>query len=263
MPYRMGSGFEHGQIADLNRDDKDLFARRWVDVTEQHHSAQEKASRAQELLQALHSNDRVERLTGNPMLLTTLALVKRKVGKLPNKRTKLYAEAVSVLLNWNPRLYQTIEEDEAIPQLEYLAYEMCRRGVQRLADDDVLDLLERLRTDYPNIRAVKRSDPRQFLALLEARSSILIKSGRHPGKKCFPRKVGMGISASHLSRVPRGACSPGRSVSRARQGKIARGAGCAIGRNGEAHASTRIASGTGSPRVLARGNAAPRSRLQG
>jgi len=29
MPYRMGSGFEHGQIAELNREDKDLFARRW------------------------------------------------------------------------------------------------------------------------------------------------------------------------------------------------------------------------------------------
>lgn len=177
MPYRMGSGFEHGQIAELSGEDKDLFARRWVEVTEQHQSADEKAKRAQELLEALHSSDRIERLTGNPMLLTTLALVKRKVGKLPNKRTKLYAEAVSVLLNWNPRLYQTIEEDEAMPQLEYLAYEMCRRGVQRLTDDEILDLLETLRGEYPNIRAVRQREPRAFLALLEARSSILIKSG--------------------------------------------------------------------------------------
>jgi HEAT repeat protein len=177
MPYRMGSAFEHGQIAELNREDKDLFARRWVEVTEQHQSTDEKARRAQELLDALHSNDRIERLTGNPMLLTTLALVKRKVGKLPNKRTKLYAEAVSVLLNWNPRLYQTIEEDEAIPQLEYLAHEMCRRGVQRLTEDEVLDLLEKLRAEYPNVRAIKRQEAHAFLKHLEERSSILIKSG--------------------------------------------------------------------------------------
>ena len=177
LPYRMGSGFEHGVIAELTREDKDLFARRWVEVTEQHQSAAEKAKRAQELLDALHSNDRIERLTGNPMLLTTLALVKRKVGKLPNKRTKLYAEAVSVLLNWNPRLYPIIEEDEAIPQLEYLAYEMCRRGVQRLTEDEVLDLLDRLRTEYPNIRAIRHREPQAFLELLEARSSILIKAG--------------------------------------------------------------------------------------
>lgn len=146
MPYRMGSGFEHGVIAELNREDKNHFAQRWVEVTEQHQSGAEKAQRAQELREALHSSDRIERLTGNPMLLTTLALVKRKVGKLPNKRTKLYAEAVSVLLNWNPRLYTTIEDDEAIPQLEYLGYEMCRRGVQRLIEDEVLDLLDKLRT---------------------------------------------------------------------------------------------------------------------
>ena len=177
MPYRMGSGFEHGVIAELSREDKDLFARRWVEVTEQHQPSAEKAKRVQELLDALHSSDRIERLTGNPMLLTTLALVKRKVGKLPSRRTKLYAEAVSVLLNWNPRRYQIIEEDEAIPQLEYLAYEMCRRGVQRLTDDEVLDLLDNLRIEYPKVRAVHSREPREFLKHLEERSSILIKSG--------------------------------------------------------------------------------------
>ena len=177
MPYRMGSGFEHGVIAELNRKDKDLFARRWVEVTEQKQSNDEKAKRVDELLEALHASNRIERLTGNPMLLTTLALVKRKVGKLPNRRTKLYAEAVSVLLNWNPKYYQAIDDDEAIPQLEYLAYEMCRQGVQRLTDEEVLDLLDKLRREYPNVRAIHRREPQVFLKHLEERSSILIKSG--------------------------------------------------------------------------------------
>jgi hypothetical protein len=177
MPYRMGAGFEHDVIAELTRPDKDLFAKRWIEVTEQHQPTAEKAKRLQDLVDALHSSDRIERLTGNPMLLTTLALVKRKVGKLPNRRTKLYAEAVSVLLNWNPRYYETIDELEAIPQLEYLAYEMCRQGVQRLTEDDVLDLLERVRQEYRNIRPIGNRTPDVFLALLEARSSILIRSG--------------------------------------------------------------------------------------
>lgn len=177
MPYRMGTGFEHSVIAELTRPDKDLFARRWIEVTEQHQPAAEKAKRAQDLLDALHSSDRIERLTGNPMLLTTLALVKRKVGKLPSRRTKLYAEAVSVLLNWNPRYYEAIDEDEATPQLEFLAYDMCRRGVQSLTQDEILDLLDRARREYPNIRAMRRREPEVFLGLLEARSSILIKSG--------------------------------------------------------------------------------------
>ncbi|WP_374537597.1 HEAT repeat domain-containing protein [Chitinimonas taiwanensis] len=177
MPYRMGSNFAHGVIAELTREDKDNFAQRWIAVTEHHHAPQEKSKRTQELIQALHSSDRIERLTGNPMLLTTLALVKRKVGKLPTRRTKLYAEAVSVLLNWNPGLYQTIEEDEAIPQLEYLAYEMCRRGVQQLTDDEILDLLDNLRAEYPRIRAVRTRQPQEFLRHLEQRSSILIRAG--------------------------------------------------------------------------------------
>ncbi len=176
MPYRMGSGFEHSVIAELSREAKDLFAKRWIAVTEPYLGTLERAKRSEELIQALHSNDRIERLTGNPMLLTTLALVKRKVGKLPNRRSELYSEAVYVLLNWNPR-YPTIGKEEATTQLEYLAFEMCRRGVQRLTNDDVLNLFDQLRKEYPNIRALRRRDPESFLALLEARSSILIRSG--------------------------------------------------------------------------------------
>lgn len=177
MPYRMGAHFAHGTIAELNREDKDRFAQNWVDATEQHQPAIERAKRVKELIGALHSSDRIERLTGNPMLLTTLALVKRKVGKLPNRRNKLYAEAVNVLLNWNPIFYKVIDETEALPQLEYLAYEMCRRGVLQLSGDEVLDLLDKLRIEYPDIRAIRSREPQAFLALLEARSSILIKSG--------------------------------------------------------------------------------------
>ena len=177
MPYRMRSGFEHSQIAELDSEDKDHFARRWVDVTEHSQTASERAKRTKELLEALHSSDRIARLTGNPMLLTTLALVKRKVGKLPNKRSKLYAEAVSVLLNWNPERYEIIDEGEVLPQLQYLAYAMCRRGVQRLANNDILDILDKLREEYPHIRAIRRQSTGAFLQSLAARSSILIQSG--------------------------------------------------------------------------------------
>jgi len=177
MPYRMRSGFEHGVIADLKREDKDQFAARWVEVTEQHRPTQERVRRTDELIEALHSSDRIERLAGNPMLLTTLALVKRKVGKLPSRRIDLYREAVTVLLNWNPASYEQIEEREAIPQLEYVAYEMCHRGVQRLSEDDVLDLLNQVRRRYPNVYAIHERTPAEFVRLLEARSSILIQSG--------------------------------------------------------------------------------------
>lgn len=177
MPHRVSAGFKHGQISELVRKDKLEFARRWVEVTEQNKPLSEREVKIKELEEAILYNDRIDRLTGNPMLLTTLALVKRKVGKLPNKRTKLYSEAVSVLLNWNRSLYETIDEEEAIPQLEFLAYEMCRMGVQSLANEDMISILEDFRVEYPNVRAVKKRSPEEFLKLLEARSSIIIKSG--------------------------------------------------------------------------------------
>lgn len=132
MPDRMRTGFAHGVIGDLHPETKDLFAKRWVEATEAHQSKENRERSAKDLMAALHSSDRIERLTSNPMLLTTMALVKRKVGKLPTRRHKLYAEAVSVLLNWNPNVYTVIEDEEALPQLAFLAYEMCRRGVQQL-----------------------------------------------------------------------------------------------------------------------------------
>jgi hypothetical protein len=109
MPYRMRSGFAHGVISDLQLEDKDQFARRWVEVTESHQTSAAKNKHVQELIAALHSNDRIERMTGNPMLLTTLALVRRTLGKLPTDRTELYNEAVEVLLRWNES-YQAIKK---------------------------------------------------------------------------------------------------------------------------------------------------------
>ncbi len=177
MPDRLRAGFEHGMISDLRPEDKDAFAKRWVEVTEYKQATADRAKSAQELINALRCNDRIERMTGNPMLLTTLALVKRKVGKLPTRRNELYAEAVALLLNWNQSNYPPIDKKEALPQLGYLAYEMCRRGVQSLTGDELLDLLDQFRSDYPNIRAVSNHNPEVFMQLVEARSSLLMRSG--------------------------------------------------------------------------------------
>ncbi len=178
MGYQIGRGrgtFEHLTVADLSKEDKDDFARRWCEVVE---PPERRETAVDELIHDVHSSDRIERLTGNPMLLTTLALVKRKVGKLPSRRADLYNEAVQVLLNWRSEVDDPINPHEAIPQLEYLAYEMCRRGEQRLREDEVLDLFEGIRRDFPNLRRLRDHPPEEFLKLLERRTGILIESGR-------------------------------------------------------------------------------------
>ena len=118
------------------------------------------------------------------MLLTTMALVRRRVGKLPNRRVSLYEKAVEVLLNWRNEVDEPLDEDEALPHLRYLAYAMCDRGVQRLREDEAVDLLQDLRHEYPQLRRVTRHEPKEFLRLLEARTGILAQYGeeRHDGR---------------------------------------------------------------------------------
>ncbi|MBE5316717.1 MAG: NACHT domain-containing protein [Xanthomonadales bacterium] len=181
MGHRIRAGFEHLTVADLSHEDKDDFARRWCALTEQPDRQQAAAA---ELINDIHSSDRIERLTGNPMLLTTMALIKRKIGRLPQRRVDLYEKAVEVLLNWRSAVDTALDDREALPQLEYIAHAMCAEGIQQLREDQALDLLRQCRTDYPNIHPLTQHSPEDFLALLERRTGLLIQSGysRHQGR---------------------------------------------------------------------------------
>jgi HEAT repeat protein len=172
---RIARGFEHVNILDLTADDKDEFVRRWCSLTE---PISRIDTAIDELIRDIHSTDRIERLTDNPMLLTTIALVKKKVGKFLSKRVDLYREAVGVLLNWRSDIDRPLDPDEALPQLEYVAFAMCQDGVQRLRADEITDLLAKMRGEYRNIRAARYHEPLDFLKLLERRTGILIEIGR-------------------------------------------------------------------------------------
>lgn len=175
LGVRLSAEFEHLTLAGFERNEKDAFARNWCRLVEPP-DAWEKA--AEDLIRDIHSSNRIERLTANPMLLTTMALVKRSVGRLPQRRVKLYEEAVKVLLKWRSEHDTALDEDEALPQLQYLAYAMCDRGVQRLPKDEALKLLAELREKHPNLREVANNSPKKFLCLAESRTGIMMEAGR-------------------------------------------------------------------------------------
>jgi len=174
MGYRLGRGFEHAVLVDFTPNEKDNFAAHWCELTELPEN-KEKATR--ELIQDIHSSDRIERMTGNPMLLTTMALVRRKVGKLPNRRADLYWEAIQVLLNWRSDVDRPLDTNEAIPQLEYAAYDMCDLGVQQIRQDVILESIAKMRDEYPNLHQTRNSTPQEFLDRLEARTGLIVEAG--------------------------------------------------------------------------------------
>jgi HEAT repeat protein len=180
MGQRIGRGFEHLTVGELSTEDKDEFVNLWCSLTE---TGVRRHEAAAELIREIHSTDRIERLTTNPMLLTTIALVKRKVGRLPSHRVDLYGDALAVLINWRREVEQPLDWYEAVPQLGYLAYSMCNRGVLQLRKDEILQLLQTLRTQYASLYAIHTHTPEQFLNLLERLTGVLTQVGtiRHVG----------------------------------------------------------------------------------
>jgi len=127
-----------------------------------------------EILQA----ERVRRLAANPLLLTTILLVRRWAGELPRRRTVLYGKAIEVLLmTWNVLGHVPIDMEEALPQLGYLAYEMLAAGVQRLPYRTMCQILARAREELPELLGFTHMSVADFIRSIEDRSSLLLTTG--------------------------------------------------------------------------------------
>jgi predicted NACHT family NTPase len=125
----------------------------------------------------MHGNDRVERLTNSPILLTTMALVRRNIGRLPQRRVELYPKTIEVLMHWRSAVDPAMDEREAMPQLAHLAYEICARGVPRLDEPAVLANFQAMRQEFPYLEDIRQKTPAAFLRQVEARTALLIQAG--------------------------------------------------------------------------------------
>ncbi|MBE3008365.1 NACHT domain-containing protein [Microbispora sp. NEAU-D428] len=130
------------------------------------------------LAQAIHASDRVLRLATNPLLLTTLLLVRRWMGQLPRRRSVLYQKAIEVLLmTWNVEGHDPLDLEEVIPQLAYTAYCMMSEGVTSITGPTLVDYLNKARADLPDVLAYTALPASEFLHRVEERSSLLTASG--------------------------------------------------------------------------------------
>jgi hypothetical protein len=112
-------------------------------------------SEAEKVAGTICSTDRVRRLAQNPLLLTTLLLVKRWVGQLPTRRSVLYGKAVEVLLmTWNVEGHEPLDQEEVLPQLEFVAYTMLSRGIQRISLKRLREILDGANSDARDTRVV-------------------------------------------------------------------------------------------------------------
>ncbi|WP_293022943.1 NACHT domain-containing protein [Moorena sp. SIO3I8] len=102
---KLSQRFSHFTITEMEPEQVERFLDRWCLAVEkaqrpdasQHYWQQEADHQSRELKEAIAASEGVKRMTGNPLLLTILALIHRNGSRLPNQRVKLYELAVQTL----------------------------------------------------------------------------------------------------------------------------------------------------------------------
>ena len=167
--------FPQSQISELNDSDIRLLCRRWHKII--YADREDIVRQANELSETILSHEKIRAIAGSPLLLTTLLLVKRRVGRLPTKRAELYKESVQVLLEtWNVEGFEPINLDTALCQLSYVAFEMMRKGIQTIERRELELLLQNVRKEQSWLPSNLES-PETFLKRVELRSSLLANRG--------------------------------------------------------------------------------------
>ena len=167
---------KHYKVADFDDDDIMRLTLAWH--KEVVGDSAEVRLEAEKLSKIICSSDRVRQLAKNPLLLTTLLLVNRWVGQIPTRRSVLYGKAIEMLLmTWNVEGYDPIDQEEAIPQLAFVAFTMMNDGVQTVSSRRLKEILLLAREQMPEVLGYARLSVSEFIQRVEFRSSLLILSG--------------------------------------------------------------------------------------
>jgi DNA repair exonuclease SbcCD nuclease subunit len=138
----------------------------------------ENEEKAKKIARSIIEHERIRSFATNPLLLTTLLLVERRVGRFPNKRANLYSDAIQVLLEtWNLEVYGPIDLDEAKYQLAYIAFQMIKEKKQIILESQLKKLLVDARKEFSDLFS-KDSSVSTFIKKIERRSALLVQTGQ-------------------------------------------------------------------------------------
>ena len=198
-PARLGEEYTTTTVRDFSDGDIAQFLRQWhLAVSVGQMGPGESAvtyaeAQTQQLLAAIHKNERIRELAINPLMLTVIALVHRERVKLPDRRAELYAEAVDVLLGkWDEA--KGIQEIAVLDDrpfdvgdkrllLQRVALAMHEAQQKEIAIEPLCRLLaEHLGATLHDAHATARAVDR-FLQVVEERTGLLL--GRGEGVYAF------------------------------------------------------------------------------
>ena len=109
-------GFRPFMLQELDKEQMDLFLRRWHQLAYEDGSKGERKRAS--LLQAIQQSPAIEQLAGNPLLLTLMAILNR-TQELPRDRAELYSQCTRLLLHqWKTELAFEATPELALAQLD-------------------------------------------------------------------------------------------------------------------------------------------------
>ncbi|MGK7876869.1 MAG: NACHT domain-containing NTPase, partial [Xenococcaceae cyanobacterium] len=165
--------FVHFMLQDLDPAQVDDFINRWHDLT--FYDRVDKVRKRERLKKAIAESAAIRELSGNPLLLTMMAILNRN-QELPRDRSELYNQSSRVLLHqWDIEraLYDarldpiSLDYKDKQAMLRQVAYFM-QANTQGLAGNSITAAdLERILTDYlKTIQTLQGNNPRDIARVL-------------------------------------------------------------------------------------------------
>ncbi|MFC1763595.1 NACHT domain-containing protein, partial [Planctomycetota bacterium] len=201
--------FKTFTLADLVKEQIDSFCKAWYEALYQKQQVQgeDKSGRANDLMHVIDDSKDLRELAGNPMLLTTMAVIHQKETRLPTERVKLYKMAVDVLLRrWqshrnqpgfepSKELVGILNNDERLLRtMEMLAYETHKAAGKDKKQAD-LERWEALKLLAKKMYLGSAGLAEEFLDYVDQRSGLFIGLGGgsdendNPSSYVFPHRT--------------------------------------------------------------------------
>jgi HEAT repeat protein len=182
-------------IRDFDDNDMAEFAHSWYEAVTRDRlgdnpdAIAEARSQADDLLRAIHTDERVKALAHNPLLLSVLAMVHQRGVGLPQRRAELYDECTDTLLGyWDQTkggeaarelaTYGELNRSEKRALLEPVALWFHERGVQGLeADKEELEreIARQFKATFGDNEPKAQRRAALFLRVIEERAGLLVE----------------------------------------------------------------------------------------
>jgi HEAT repeat protein len=181
VPQGPLSELPHLRLEPLSDDQIEHFARGWYAVIGAEMPL-DVESETRELVRQIRVDSQVLELARNPLLLTILALLRRRGGRLPNQRARLYSSALDTLVHTWPLGQRGVEiEPDLVPEwLEPLALAAFEESdAATLADQQVQEILVQSLRELKDMTELEaRRETRTMLAAIQQHTGLLAVRGQ-------------------------------------------------------------------------------------